>query len=140
MIVLDTNVISELMRPQPAPQVVRWMAGTPIAGVFTTSVAQAEILYGISLLPRGKRRTFLEKAMAEIFEQDLAGRILPFDEVAAQAFAVIAADRRAAGRPIGPFDAQIAAIARAHDATVATRDVADFAGCGIAVTSPWHVN
>ena len=137
MIVLDTNVLSESLRPKPADSVIRWMRAQPTDRLFTTTVCEAEIFYGLALLPTGRRRTFLEQAIAAIFTV-LDGRILPFDSTAARAFAEIAATRRNVGRPIGQFDAQIAAIARSHDATLATRNTDDFAGCGITVISPWN--
>jgi len=137
MIVLDTNVISELMKPEPEERVERWLAAQPAASVFTTTITQAEILYGVALLPEGRRKAELDMAVVEMFRQDLAGRILPFDSAAAQAYAVIAADRRRAGRPISQFDAQIAATCRSRGATLATRNVADFDACGITAVDPW---
>lgn len=137
MIVLDTNVISELMRAEPAPIVVRWVDAQPAASLYATSLAQSEILLGIALLPRGKRREALSTAAAAIFEQDFAGRVLPFGSDAARAYADLAAARRRAGRPISTIDAQIAAIARSRDAKLATRNVADFDGCHVDVIDPW---
>lgn len=137
MIVLDTNVISELMKPSPAPRVESWLAGRPARSVYTTSVTQAEILHGIMRLAKGRRRDSLEAAAIAVFEVDFAGRILAFSSDAAEPYARIATARRLAGRPVSQFDAQIAAIARANGATVATRNVDDFDGCGIAVENPW---
>ena len=137
MIILDTNVISELMRATPATAVVRWMNGQPATSLYLTSITQAEILHGIQFLPRGKRRDAIAAAAAAVFEQDFAGRVLPFGSDAAVTYAGIAAARRRAGRPISGFDAQIAAIARAHDADLATRNVDDFEGCGVDVIDPW---
>jgi toxin FitB len=137
MIVLDTNVISELMRPAPEARVEHWLAAQPTASVFTTTITQAEILYGVALLPEGQRKTELEEAVLEMFREELAERVLPFDAAAARAYATIAADRRRAGRPISQFDAQIAAICRSRGATLATRNMADFDGCGIAKVDPW---
>jgi hypothetical protein len=137
MIVLDTNVISELMRTIPAAAVVRWVNGRPATSLYLTSITQAEILHGIQLLPRGKRRDAIATAAAAVFEHDFAGRVLPFGSDAAVAYAGIAAERRRAGRPISGFDAQIAAIALAHDADLATRNVDDFDGCGVNVIDPW---
>jgi toxin FitB len=137
MIVLDTNVLSEASRPAPAQRVLDWLAAQQPAQLFTTTVSEAEFLYGLALLPIGKRRTGLEQAARRMFSEDFADRVLPFDSAAAQAFALIAAARRKKGRPIGDFDAQIAAIARSHGATVATRNVADFSDCGIGVIDPW---
>ena len=138
MIVLDTNVISELLRPTPAVEVDAWLATQEGADVFFTAVGEAELRHGVALLPRGKRRTALAHAIEAILEVDFRDRILPFDSGAARAYAAIAAERRAAGRPISQFDCQIAAIARAHEATVATRNTADFEGCGIGIIDPWR--
>ena len=138
MIVLDTNVLSELMRPEPDANVTAWVSQRPATSLFTTTVTQAEMLYGLRLLPAANRRSRLEAVVSEMFATDFAGRVLPFDQAAAHAYAEIAATRRRAGRPITQFDAQIAAIARSRDAGVATRNVADFEGCGIAVIDPWR--
>jgi hypothetical protein len=138
MIVLDTNVISELMRATPAPAVLRWVNARPAASLYITSITQAEILHGIELLARGKRRDAIAAAASEMFEHDFAGRVLPFGSDAAIAYAVVAAARRRAGRPIAGFDAQIAAITRVHGADLATQNVDDFDGCGIDVIDPWR--
>ena len=137
MIVVDTNVLSELMRPRPARKVVGWLNSQPTASLFTTSVTQAEILHGVMLLPAARRRAAIEAAVAVMFEGDFAGRVLAFDSEAASPYARIASERRHAGRPISQFDAQIAAIAQSRGASVATRNVADFEGCGITVVDPW---
>jgi predicted nucleic acid-binding protein len=138
MIVLDTNVLSEALRVEPADSVTRWMAAQHAANLFTTAISQAEILRGIALMPPSRRRALLEKSAAGIFAEDFAGRILAFDSMAAAAFAEIAAGRRRLGRPISVFDAQIAAIALVHKAAVATRNVNDFADCGIDIINPWE--
>src|SRR5437763_1709529 len=117
MIVLDTNVLSESLRPKPAEAVARWIKAQSFSRLFTTTICEAEILYGLALLPLGRRRSVLEQAVAAIF-LGLAGRILPFDSAAARAFAEIAVTRRNLGRPIRELDAQIAAIARSHRAAV----------------------
>ena len=137
MIVLDTNVLSELMKPRPSPQVVRWTTIQSTASLYITSITQAEILHGILLLPNGKRRAALETAAVGMFSQEFGGRILPFDSDAARPYAEIASERSRAGRPISHFDAQIAAIARVHGAELATRNVDDFAGCGVTLINPW---
>lgn len=137
MIILDTNVVSELMKSAPAEPVARWIAGQPASTLYTTSITQAEILHGILLLPAGKRRTALEAAAESMFDEDFGGRMLPFGGDAARAYAQIAAQRRRAGRPISHFDAQIAAIARSARAAVATRNVSDYTGCDIDVRNPW---
>jgi toxin FitB len=138
MIILDTNVLSEAMRPTPAREVLRWIADQPTSGLFTTSITQAEIMYGIELLPKGKRRVTLQSAVQALFEEDFAGRILPFDSDAARLFPAIAASRRTSGRPIAQWDAQIAAIALSRGATLATRNTGDFEHCGITLINPWN--
>ncbi len=138
MIILDTNVISELMRPKPSPQVAGWAAKQAAAELATTSITEAEILYGIEVLKKSKRRDQLLAAAEAMFAEDFAGRIFAFDSDAARNFAEIAAGRRALGRPISHPDAQIAAIARTRGAMLATRNVADFAECGLDVIDPWN--
>ena len=138
MIVLDTNVLSELMRPVPEATVANWVATQSAASLFTTTITQAEILHGVLLLSKGRRRDAIEAAADAMFEEDFAGRILPFSSDAAHAYAEIAVARRQSGRPISQFDAQIAAIANATGAAVATRNVPDFEGCGIKVIDPWQ--
>ena len=138
MIVLDTNVLSELMRPEPDAAVTDWVAARSAADLFVTTITQAEILHGVLLLPRGRRRDAIEAAANAMFQEDFAGRILPFNSPAARAYAEIAVARRQAGRPISQFDAQIAAIAKSTGAGVATRNVPDFEGCGIRVIDPWQ--
>ncbi len=139
MIVLDTNVVSELMKPGPAASVLDWMAEQPASSLYTTSITQAEILHGIGLLPAGRRRDALERAAEAMFAQDFVGRVLVFGSDAASPYARIAVERRCAGRPISQFDAQIAAIARAAGAAIATRDVQGYAGCGLRLINPWKV-
>lgn len=137
MIILDTNVLSELLAPSPAPAVLAWLSAQPVQSVFTTAVTEAEILYGLALLPEGRRRQALEAAVMPIFAEDLAGRVLAFDRDAARSYAAIAAHRRVIGRPISQFDEQIAAIAASRGASVATRNVADFAETGVDIVNPW---
>lgn len=137
MIVLDTNIISELMRREPDARVMAWIGEQPIAGLFTTTLTQAEIFYGLALLPEGRRRDHLLAAARPMFEVDFAGRVLPFDTDAASAYPDVAAGRRKGGKPISQIDAQIAAIVRSRGAGLATRNVADFADCGITVVNPW---
>ena len=134
---LDTNVVSELLRAAPEPAVLAWFVQQPPETLFVSAVAQAEMMLGARLLPAGKRRTLLEAALRATFDEDFAGRILPFDSAAVPAYVAIVSARRAAGRPISQFDAQIAAVARQHAAVLATRNVADFEGCGVAVVNPW---
>lgn len=137
MIVLDTNVLSELMRPSPHPRVVRWVAAQPVRSLFTTAITEAEILLGVALLPTGKRRSALKEAVVAMFAEDLRGRILPFESAAAAEFASILSSRRRGGRPMSHADAQIAAIARSHGARVATRNISDFEGCELSLCNPW---
>jgi predicted nucleic acid-binding protein len=137
MIVLDTNVLSEMLRPNPVPRVVEWLSEQPRASVFTTTITRGEILHGIRVLPAGERRDGLWDAAVKIFDLDMAGQVLSFDSPAADEFAEIGATRRAAGRPISQFDAQIAGITRSRGAQLATRNVRDFDACGFEVINPW---
>ena len=137
MIVLDANVVSELMRPDPSSSVVDWVAAQAVPRLYLSTVSEAELRYGVEILPSGERRTRLLDDVEGMLSEDFAGRILPFGSAAAHAYAVIAAARRAAGRPINHADCQIAAIARCRGASVATRDVADFEGSGIDVIDAW---
>jgi len=131
VILLDTNVLSELMKPVPDQTVLRFVNGIPGIALFTSAITQAEILYGIALLPEGKRRDALLAAARTALDNHFRGRVLPFDGGAAEAFAAIAAGRRESGRPISQADAQIAAIAKSRGAALATRNVSDFDGCGV---------
>jgi toxin FitB len=137
MIVLDTNVLSELLKPVPSPAVQSWIARHPAASLFTTTITQGEMLLGVALLARGKRRWALEEAVAGLFDSDFADRLLAFDASAARAFALISARRRQAGRPMTQLDAQIAGIVHAHGARLATRNVSDFEACDIELLNPW---
>ena len=137
MIILDTNVISELIHPSPSANVMDWVAGQAAPNLYLSTISEAELRYGVEITPTGQRRNRLLGEIEGMLQEDFAGRILPFDSAAAQAYAVVAAARRAAGRPINHADCQIAAIARCRGASVATRDVTGFEGCGIEVTNPW---
>lgn len=139
MIVLDTNVLSELLRSVPDAGVMSWLAAQPRSALFTTTVSRAEIFYGVRVLPEGARKQALLAATRAIFDEDFAGQVLSFDNDAADAYAEIAASRRSAGKPISQFDAMIAAAARSRGASLATRNVKDFVDCGIAVIDPWKV-
>src|ERR1700722_13498432 len=137
MIVLDTNVLSEALRPIPEPRVLEWLANQPRASLFTTTVTPGEVLNGIPLLSDGKRRRGLWDAAQKIFSEDFAGQVLSFDSDAADMYAKIAASRRTTGKPISQFDAMIVAMARSRGATLATRNVRDFVDCGVDVINPW---
>ena len=137
MIVLDTNVLSEALRPSPDTSVLEWIAKQPRASLFTTTVTRGEMLYGIRLLSDGKRRRAVWDAAVKIFSDDFAGQVLSFDNDAADMYAEIAASRRNAGKPISQFDAMIVAMARSRGASLATRNVKDFDDCGVDVVNPW---
>lgn len=136
MIVLDTNVLSEEMKPAPKPAVHDWLSRQNPPDLFTTAVTEAEILYGVSLLPDGKRKRELDVAARRILAL-FAGRILPFDSAAAREFALIVAHRRQAGQPMQDFDAQIASITRSRGMSLATRDQQDFMGTDLSLIDPW---
>jgi len=138
MIILDTNVLSELMKPKPFPQVVNWVARHSAAELFTTAVTEAEIFYGIELLARGKRRDGLLAAAEAMFTEDFADRVLGLDSHAARVFSTIAARRRLLGRPISHADAEIAAIAYGQRAKLATHNKQEFVDCGIDLLDPWN--
>ena len=139
MILLDTNILSEMIRPRPDQGVEAWVGRQPPASLFISTITEAELRYGAALMPKGRRRDAVSAAIEGMITEDFHGRILAFDSAAANFYAVIAADRRTSGRPITPFDAQIAAIARSRGATLATRNVADFEGCGVEVVNPWSL-
>lgn len=139
MILLDTNILSELMRPTPSATVERWIGAQPVTGLFISAITEAELRYGLALLPEGRKRNALLVQAEAMFTEDFAGRILPFDSPAASAYAKIAAERRQAGRPISQADAQIAAIALSRGASLATRNTGDFLDCGIALIDPWSI-
>lgn len=138
MIVLDTNVLSELTRPVPEPKVLAWLEAQAAEALFTTAISRFEMLFGARILPPGRRRDQLLAEVAAIFSIDMIGRVLPYDEAAADAHAQIAAQRRVQGRPSGEADLMIAGIVRSHDATLATRNVKDFEDCGVVLIDPWH--
>jgi predicted nucleic acid-binding protein len=137
MIVLDTNVISEIVKPSPTKAVLTWLAAQSRSTVFITAITQAEILFGVERLPEGKRRTRLYNDIEDLLAREFAGRILAFDDESAPVFARISGNRASMGRPISQFDAMIAAIARCHGAKVATRNIKDLENCGVPLINPW---
>ena len=137
MNLLDTNILSEVMRPAPEPAVEQWLAAQPDASVFISAITEAELRYGAALLPSGKHRATLTAEIEGMLKEDFRGRILLFDSSAAQAFEILASERRQAAKPISQADAQIAAIARSRGAPLATRNAEDFDGYGIEVINPW---
>ena len=138
MLVLDTNMLSAMMRAEPVGRVADWILAQPSEDLFTAAVCQAEILSGIAILPNGRRRADLEEAARAMFDDDFQGRVLPFDTEAAVAYAEVFAARRKAGRPAGTADLMLAAIARVRGASVVTRNVADFKGVGLTIINPWN--
>lgn len=138
MIVLDTNVVSELMRPVPSHVVEGWLRSRSASELFTTSITLAEIGYGLARLPDSHRRELLEAAAAEVFSA-FAEQVLAFDALAAEQYGHVVVQRDRVGAPMEGFDAQIASICRARDATLATRNVRDFTSTGIDVIDPWQI-
>lgn len=137
MILLDTNVVSELMRPKPDSKVLQWIASQPFEQLYLTSLTVAEIRRGLALLPTGTRRQALEHAFDRFIEQGFSRRILPFAPSTAAVYAPIYAKRVQAGLGIGELDLLLAAIAAEHSARIATRNVSDFEQTGIKVINPW---
>lgn len=136
-VLLDTNVVSELMRKVPDPAVALWAAGQPLEDLFFSAVGEAELRYGAAILPTGQRQETLVSDIERMLSEAFGNRILPFDSGAARAYADIAARRRSAGRPVAPADCQIAAIARSRSMALATRNVRDFENADIKVVDPW---
>jgi predicted nucleic acid-binding protein len=137
MIILDTNVISELMRPLPDSNVMQWFSMLSGTAIYTTQITRAEILAGIALLPEGKRRNALQQAANAMFAEDFANRILPFDGRAAEQYARLIGSGLHHGGEIDNFDLLIAAITLAHRGTVATRNIRDFTNLGVKLVNPW---
>lgn len=136
--VLDTNVISEVMRTDPVAKVVDWVDEHDVESLSMTAVTAAELLYGVARLPDGARKRELSFAVQALIRQDFAGRVLPFDADAAEHYAALVAQREGRGRPISAADAQIAAICRLRGATLATRNTRDFEETGIELVDPWN--
>ena len=139
MYAIDTNVASELMRPVPTPGVASWIAEQNARELVLTAISEAELRYGVAIVPAGRRRTELEAAMTRWLEVGFRRRILPFDSAAARHYADIASNRRRAGLPIGEADCQIAAICRSRGAALVTRNMRDFKDTGIEIINPWAV-
>jgi toxin FitB len=137
MILLDTNIVSEMMKPLPNTKVVDWLNRQDSSALYLSTPTVAEVWFGIAALPVGKRRRALDTGFARLTAEEFEGRIWTFDTEAAAAYGRIMAKRRAKGRPLSVMDGQIAAIAKARNATVATRNVRDFAGCGVKVANPF---
>ena len=137
MIILDTNVLSELMRTQPSPAVMAWMDAQSADGLFTSAITMAEILHGIARLPTSKRKENLHDMARAMFAEDFADRVLPFDAHAASRYAQWVASSEAKGKPVSLADAQIAAICLLHNASLATCNVKDFAHGKVSLINPW---
>ena len=137
MFILDTNVVSELLRRSPSPAVEAWVSGKPAGRLFLTAIGEAELRFGVAVMRAGSRRDALAAAIDEMLRIDFARRVLPFDSAAARAYAAVAAARRRAGRRVSQADCQIAAIAASRGGTVVTRNVRDFEEAGVAFTNPW---
>lgn len=138
MIILATNVVSEAMRNTPDRGVLAWLDAQPRPSLFVTTITEAEIRLGIAIKSEGRRRSDLRSATDRVFGELFRARVLPFDREAASAYAEIAANRRAQGKPISEADCQIAAITRTRGAAIATRNVKDFKGCGVEIIDPWQ--
>ena len=139
MLILDTNVLSEVMRPAPDGRVLNWLDEQSADSLWVTSITMAEIMYGIGRLPQGKRQAQLNEMALVMFAEDFAGRIAVFDEAAALHYAELACSRAQLGRPISMADAQIAAICRANSATLVTRNTKDFELLNLALIDPWSI-
>ncbi len=137
MLVVDTNVLSELMRPTPDAAIASWVAKHATSTLHLTAVSEAELRFGLAIMPPGRRRDGLAEGLERMLRTGFANRILPFDSAAASAYAEIAAALRALGRPMPEADCQIAAIVRSRGMAVVTRNVRDFADAGIDVINPW---
>lgn len=137
MYAIDTDVASELMRPIPAPSVATWFGERNAGELVLTAITEAELRYGVAIVPAGRRRNELEAAMTRWLEGGFGDRILPFDRAAARHYADIASVRRRAGRTMGEADCQIAAICRSRGITLLTRNIRDFEDTGIEIVNPW---
>lgn len=138
MIVLDTNVVSELLRSTPDRRVLAWTDLQRTSELAVTAITAAELRYGIARLPEGRRKAALDRAVTAVLEQDFADRVLPFDLAGARQYGQLVADRERAGHPVSTADGEMAAICRARGAQLATRNVEDFTGTGVELVNPWR--
>lgn len=135
--ILDTNVVSEIMRPAPDPRVIAWFRENAGQQLYLTAITEAELLYGVGLMPPGKRRIEYTETIKRILNMELRTPVLPFESADASFFAMVAVWRRQVGRPVAELDAQIAAIALRRGLPIATRNVRDFEDCGVTLINPW---
>jgi toxin FitB len=140
MYVFDTNVLSEVMKDEPHPSVADWLRACPADAMYTTAISRSEILYGVRRLAEGNKRQRLERAAQAMFAQEFAERVLPFDALAADVYADLRIMRAHSGRPLATEDGMIAAVAKVQGATVVTRDVSGFTGCGVSLINPWELH
>lgn len=139
MILLDTNVLSELARDQPDAAVLRWAATMSPSGLCTTAITESEMRFGLAVMARGRRQAELAAAVESVFQRVVGGRVLSFDRAAARAYAELAAKRQRMGRRVGTADLQIAAIGQARNVeAIATRNISDFDGCSVPLINPWQ--
>ena len=137
MIIIDTNVVSELMKPSPSAAVIEWVRARTGSELYTTSITLAEILYGIARLPDGRRKELLRTTASDVFAA-FEDQVLPFDSSAATHYAEVVGGRDQIGLPIDGFDGQIASICRAHGAALATRNLRDFRHTDVTLIDPWQ--
>src|SRR5262245_40880458 len=138
MVILDTNVVSELMEAEPHATVIKWLDRQAWSSVWTTSVSVMEVRYGLAIMPAGRRRSERQAAFTRLIEQNFERRVLAFDELAAEEAASLMGARHRAGRPVDLRDTMIAGIALAQRATIATRNVRHFEGLSVPVVDPWR--
>ena len=138
MILLDTNIVSEMMKVSPSEKVVIWLDSQEVSQLFISTVTIAEIAYGINALPEGVKRSSIEKAFFKTIENGFKHRVLPFGEAAAHAYGKLMGERKSLGRPMSILDGQIAAIALSEDAIVATRNTRDFLDCELELVNPFR--
>jgi predicted nucleic acid-binding protein len=139
MIIVDTNVVTETMKPAPAQAAVSWLNGEETSTLFLTTITIGEIRYGLRIMPQGKRRLQLEQGFERIVAEAFAGRILSFDEEAARHYGEVMGKRKEIGRPLSVQEGQIASIARANGCAIATRNIRDFVECGVEILNPFEL-